>query len=382
MRATFNINFICRQSKVGKLGKAPVEMSIIINGRRTYISLPRKEEPKIFHKLITAKRANNLKDYLEHTYQKVLQTLTEMNRKGIPVKATTLKEYIQRGCTDSYTIEDLFTEYLQLLQKRVGVNMTYTVYRRYEIVRDLFYEHIDKEKQVSDITNSVVSDFYAELNLRYESTTASGMIAKLKTVVIFAIDNGKLKCNPFNGVKISKRTKEVEFLSEKEIKSIQKKKMIGRLDRVRDLFLFQCFTGLSYSDMANLKREDFTVNRSGQIYIKKSRIKTGVGYVVVLMEEAVRIAKKYDFALPILTNQRYNSYLKEIQDICGIKKPLHTHIGRHTAATYLLNKGVPVEAVAKILGHSDIKQTQHYAKLLDDSVFREFKKLEQSLSHK
>ena len=114
MRATFNINFFCRQSKVGKLGKAPVEMSIIINGRRTYISLPRKEDPKEFHKLITAKRANNLKDYLEQTYQKVLQTLTEMNRKGIPVKATTLKEYIQRGCTDSYTIEELFIEYWRI----------------------------------------------------------------------------------------------------------------------------------------------------------------------------------------------------------------------------------------------------------------------------
>ncbi len=379
MRATFNINFFCRQSKVGKLGKAPVEMSIIINGRRTYISLPRKEDPKEFHKLITAKRANNLKDYLEQTYQKVLQTLTEMNRKGIPVKATTLKEYIQRGCTDSYTIEELFIEYLQILKKRIGVSMSYTVYRRYEIVRDLFFSHINKEKQVTDITNSVVTDFYAELNLRYESTTASGMIAKLKTIVVFAIDNGKLKSNPFNGVKISKRTKEVEFLSEKEIDTIKKKRMIGRLDKVRDLFLFQCFTGLSYSDMANLRSDDFCVNKSGQIYIKKTRIKTGMRYVVVLLDDAVRIVKKYGFELPILSNQRYNSYLKEIQDICGIKKPLHTHIGRHTAATYLLNKGVPVEAVAKILGHSDIKQTQHYAKLLDDSVFREFQKLEDAL---
>ena len=379
MRATFNINFICRQSKVGKLGKAPIEMSIIINGRRTYISLPRKEDPKEFHKLITAKRANNLKDYLEQTYQKVLQTLTEMNRKGIPVKATTLKEYIQRGCTDSYTIEELFIEYLQILKKRIGVSMSYTVYRRYEIVRDLFFSHINKEKQVTDITNSVVTDFYAELNLRYESTTASGMIAKLKTIVVFAIDNGKLKSNPSNGVKISKRTKEVEFLSEKEIDTIKKKRMIGRLDKVRDLFLFQCFTGLSYSDMANLRSDDFCVNKSGQIYIKKTRIKTGMRYVVVLLDDAVRIVKKYGFELPILSNQRYNSYLKEIQDICGIKKPLHTHIGRHTAATYLLNKGVPVEAVAKILGHSDIKQTQHYAKLLDDSVFREFQKLEDAL---
>ena len=379
MRATFNINFICRKSKVGKLGKAPVEMSIIINGRRTYISLPRKEDPKDFQKLIAAKRANNLKDYLEQTYQKVLQTLTEMNRKGIPVKAATLKEYIQRGCTDSYTIEDLFTEYLQILQKRVGIDLSKVVFRRYELVRDLFYSHIDKNKQLTEVTNSVVTDFYAKLNKQYESTTAAGMIAKLKTVTVFGIENGKLTYNPFNGIKIRKKTKDVMFLTESEIHRIQRKKMIGRLEKVRDLFLFQCFTGLSYSDMANLSKDDFSINNKGQIYVKKTRQKTGIHYLVVLLDEAKRIAEKYDYSLPLLSNQRYNSYLKEIKDLCHISKPLHTHIGRHTAATYLLNKGIPIETVAKILGHSDIKQTQHYAKLLDESVFREFKKLEETL---
>lgn len=379
MRATFNINFICRQSKVGKLGKAPVEMSIIINGRRTYISLPRKENPKDFHKLITAKKANNLKDYLEQTYQKVLQTITEMSRRGIPLKASTLKEYIQRGFSESYTIEDLFVDYLQILQKRVGIDLSKVVFRRYELVRDLFYSHIDKNKQLIEVTNSIVTDFYAKLNKQYESTTAAGMIAKLKTVIVFGIENGKLTTNPFNGIKIRKKTKDVMFLTESEIHRIMSKKMVGRLEKVRDLFLFQCFTGLSYSDMANLTKDDFNVNNKGQVYVKKTRQKTGVIYLVVLLDDAKRIAEKYGYSLPVLSNQRYNSYLKEIKDLCHISKPLHTHIGRHTAATYLLNKGIPIETVAKILGHSDIKQTQHYAKLLDDSVFKEFKKLEETL---
>jgi site-specific recombinase XerD len=379
MRATFNINFFCRQSKVGKLGKAPVEMSIIINGRRTYISLPRKENPKDFHKLITAKKANNLKDYLEQTYQKVLQTITEMSRRGIPLKASTLKEYIQRGFSESYTIEDLFVDYLQILQNRVGIDLSKVVFRRYELVRDLFYSHIDKNKQITEVTNSIVTDFYAKLNKQYESTTAAGMIAKLKTVIVFGIENGKLTTNPFNGIKIRKKTKDVMFLTESEIHRIMSKKMVGRLEKVRDLFLFQCFTGLSYSDMANLTKDDFNVNNKGQVYVKKTRQKTGVIYLVVLLDDAKRIAEKYGYSLPVLSNQRYNSYLKEIKDLCHISKPLHTHIGRHTAATYLLNKGIPIETVAKILGHSDIKQTQHYAKLLDDSVFKEFKKLEETL---
>lgn len=379
MRATFNISFVCRQSKVAKSGKAPVEMSIIINGQRTYISLPRKEDPKIFKKLLNSRKANNLKDYLEQIYKKVQESQTELARRGIIQNPTNLKEYIIHGCSDSYTIGDLFDDYLQILQKRVGIDLSKVVFRRYELVRDLFYCHMDKNKQITEVTNSIVTDFYAKLNRQYESTTAAGMIAKLKTVIVFGIENGKLTTNPFNGIKIRKKTKDVMFLTESEIHRIMSKKMVGRLEKVRDLFLFQCFTGLSYSDMANLTKDDFNVNNKGQVYVKKTRQKTGVIYLVVLLDDAKRIAEKYGYSLPILSNQRYNSYLKEIKDLCHISKPLHTHIGRHTAATYLLNKGIPIETVAKILGHSDIRQTQHYAKLLDDSVFKEFKKLEEPL---
>lgn len=369
MRTTFNINFVCRQSKVTKLGKAPVEMSIIINGKRVYLTLPRKESPKEFQKLITSKRQNDLKEYLELMYQKVLTAQTILMQQGAVVNPTSIKEYIQNGCSTSYTIEDLFVEYLKILRKRVGINLTAAVYRKYEIVRNLFYDHISKDKQVKEITKSVISDFYAELNKKYESTTSAAMMVKLKTIIIFAVDNGKLGCNPFNGIKITKRTKEVEYLTEREIDAIKSKSFNERLSKVRDLFLFQCYTGLAYIDMANLTKEDFQVNERGQYYIKKSRVKTGIGFLTVLLDEAAEIAKRYDFELPVLSNQKYNSYLKEIKDVCDIKKELHTHIGRHTAATYLLNKGVSLETVAKMLGHSNIKQTQHYAKLVDKTVF-------------
>lgn len=376
MRTTFNINFVCRQSKVTKSGKAPVEMSIIINGKRVYLTLPRKESPKDFQKLVTSKRQNELKEYLEVMYQKVLQAQTILMMQGQVVNPQSIKEYIQNGCSTSYTIEDLFVEYLKILKKRVGINLTAAVYRKYEIVRDLFYQHISNTKQVKEITKSVISDFYAELNKKYESTTSAAMMVKLKTIIVFAVDNGKLGCNPFNGIKISKRTKEVEYLTEQELDAIKSKSFNERLSKVRDLFLFQCFTGLAYVDMANLSKEDFQVNEIGQYYIKKSRVKTGISFLTVLLDEAAEIAKRYNFELPVLSNQKYNSYLKEIKDVCNIKKELHTHIGRHTAATYLLNKGVPLETVAKMLGHSNIKQTQHYAKLVDKTVFDAIKRLQ------
>lgn len=369
MRTTFNIGFVCRQSKVTKAGKAPVEMSIIINGKRTYLTLPMKEDPKSFQKQVASKKMNPMKEYLEQIYQKVVVAQTELVKNDIPVTAISLKDYIQNGCTTSYTIDDLFTEYLKILKKRVGVNLTAAVYRKYEIVRDLFYGSISNTKQVNEITNGVIANFYAELNRKYESTTSAAMMVKLKTIITYALDNGKLKINPFNSIKISKRTKEVEYLTLDEIQAIKSKSFNGRLEKVRDLFLFQCFTGLAYADMAQLTKEDFQFN-GDQIFIKKCRVKTGISYLTVLIDEAVEIVKRYNFELPVLSNQKYNSYLKEIADLCGITKPMHTHIGRHTFATYMLNKGVSIEVVAKMLGHSNIKQTQHYSKLVDKTVFK------------
>jgi site-specific recombinase XerD len=345
-------------------------MSIIINGERTYITLGRKERAEEFSKLITSKRQNELKVYLSDVYQKTQSKVAEMMTQNIPLTAFNLKEYIQNGCCNSYTIEQMFSDYLALAKKKIGNGLTLGVYKKYELVRDRFFEHINKQRQVTEITNAVISGFYADLTSKYEDSTSGGMMTRLKTVVKFAISNGKLQKDPFAEIKINKGEKEVEFLTETELKVIRLKKLHNeRLEKVRDLFLFQCFTGLAYVDLAELTKEDYQKNELGQIFIRKRRSKTGVPFTTILLEDAIKIAEKYDYELPVLSNQKYNSYLKEIADLCNIKKPLHTHIGRHTCGTYLLNKGLSLEVVAKILGHSNTKQTKHYAKLLDNSVF-------------
>ena len=204
------------------------------------------------------------------------------------------------------------------------------------------------------------------------------MLSKMRSVILYAINNGKIEKDPFRGIRINKRLKDVEFLTFEELDRIRYKKMPNeRLERVKDLFLFQCFTALSYCDMASLTPEDFQGNDLGQIFIRKYRAKTKVEFCTVLLEDAKAIAKKYEFHLPMLSNQRYNGYLKEIAALCDINKDLHSHIGRHTAACYLLNKGISIEVVSRILGHTNTRMTRHYAKLLDESVFKEFKKLEE-----
>lgn len=374
MRTTFNIGFVCRPSKANKLGLAPVELTIIINGSRAYLTLQRKENPSKFKKLIAQSKQNDLKTYLNLVVDKINEAQLELLRKGIPVTVEELREFIKNGCTSSYKVSNLFSDYLILLRNRIGVDLTYPVYRKYEIVRDLFLSFTG-DVELSSITPSIITSFYIHLNKQYLPTTSAGMMTKLKTVMLYAFNNALIKHNPFSTTKIVKRVKEVEFLTEKEIQVIKKKNLISRLDKVRDLFLFQCFTGLSYVDMSLLTKDDFKVNEYNQIFIHKERVKTGVSFTTVLLEDAVRIIKKYDYQLPVISNQKYNGYLKEIQDICCIKKSLHSHIGRHTAATYLLNKGIPLETVSKILGHSNIKQTQHYAKLVDKSVFAAINKI-------
>ena len=180
--------------------------------------------------------------------------------------------------------------------------------------------------------------------------------------------NGKIDKNPFDTIKIRKGEANIVPLSKEELMIIANKDFgIDRLNQVRDLFIFAANTALSYCDLAAVRRED--IQTDGDVmYLKKKRGKTGVTYILPLNDTAISLLKKYDYELPIITNQKYNAYLKEIATICGIKKVLTTHLARHTAATLMLNAGISIDVVSKILGHSNTKMTQHYAKLLDKTV--------------
>lgn len=164
----------------------------------------------------------------------------------------------------------------------------------------------------------------------------------------------------------------MQFLTEEEVAKIRDHDFHNEsLNKVRDLFVFQAASGLSYTDMAKLVPSDFQVTENGDYYIHDKRNKTGVYYTAVILSEGVEILKKYDFQLPIITNHKINVYLKTIRDICDIDKPIFSHVARHTYATRCLNRGIRLEVVAKMLGHSSTRITQHYAKLLPKSIISE-----------
>ena len=167
---------------------------------------------------------------------------------------------------------------------------------------------------------------------------------------------------------------------------MQKKFTISRLEHVRDIFVFSCFTGLSYIDVKKLKLNHIHNSFNGNMWIKKKREKTGVQFDILLLDIPKMILDKYkgmlpeDILLPVISNQRLNAYLKEIADLCGIEKNLTFHLARHTfATTVTLAKGVPMETVSKMLGHTSLKTTQIYARITDQKIGHDMKELSKKL---
>jgi len=370
--STLNVNFYCRRSKANSKGLSPIEMTIIIDGQRCNITLPRKEEPSLFQKLVSQKKDSELKQYLSSIRSKVNHIVTDMTLHDIPLTADSIKKYYGDGGVKLYSIEQLFQDYFSILEKRVGINLTAKTFRKYVLARDKFYTVIRKDKPVQSITNAVVMNYIATLNKQFDPVTSVGYIQKIKTVVMFGIANSRIATNPFFDVHIDKPAKDIKFLTEQEIEKIKSKEIDNQsLAKVRDVFIFQVNSGLSFCDMASLTREDYKQNGEGQYYIHKRRMKTSVYFTSVIFPDGVEILQRYDFVLPIISNQKYNLYLKDIKNLCDIHKPIHSHIARHTYATMCLNHGIRLEVVAKLLGHSSTKITTHYAKLIESTILSE-----------
>lgn len=371
-RATFSTTFYCRSSKVNKQGLAPLELSIIVNGERLFLNLPSKLNPLEFNR----KRKPAYIEDLLNTYRvKINEVCTDLMSDGMPITSATLREYLKTGGTRSKTLENLFEEYLGLLDKRVGKSMTKCVYSKYVLVRDFVFEVLSPSKELCTLTNADMVRLYDVLKEKYLVSTAGGYMTKIKTIITYAIDNGYMKTNPLNGIKINKGTSTITYLTKEDLNTLKGLDLedYPRLERVRDLMLFQASVGLAYVDLLQFDLSKVEEVNGVHIYQNK-RQKTGVEFCAVILQDGLDILKKYDNTLPMLSNQKYNQYLKEIGKLGKIKTLLTTHLLRRTYATLLLNSGVNISAVSKMLGHSQISITQKaYAKTTSDLVIAEMK---------
>jgi site-specific recombinase XerD len=213
--------------------------------------------------------------------------------------------------------------------------------------------------------------------------TANKYLSHLIKMINIALDNEWIDKNPFRNFRMKNKEVVKEFLTETELGILfQKEITLKRLEQVRDIFAFCCLTGLAFVDVEKLTPDDLHIGIDGKLWIHIRRQKTNTASHIPLLPHALTIIEKYKnhplvitkgSVLPVLTNQKMNAYLKEIADVCGITKNLTMHTARHTFATYMLTKGVPIETVAKLLGHKDLKTTQIYAKIIDSKVADDMK---------
>lgn len=369
MRQSYSISFVCRTSKANKQGLAAVECSISVNSTRVVFALPRKERPETFRKAMASNRNSDLKKFTATVYNKLQECVTNLMSQNLEITAKAIKDsYFSENKV--YTLADAFNGFMTYQRQRTASDATLTTYAKYRLAVQWYSKHFDCNIAIDALKVGDLHALRGELLKEYKQQTVNSYLSRLRSVYIWASNNGKCTTNPFAQFKLVKPKNEITYLTLNELKILEDKELhTDRLSNVRDLFLFQCYTALSYSDMAQLVQSDIQYDAENRPYIQKQRQKTSVTYTIPLLPKALAILTKYNYQLPCLSNQKYNSYLKEIADLCGINKNLHTHLGRHTFATVALNSGIPIEIVSKVLGHSSIKMTQsHYAKLLDSTI--------------
>jgi len=362
---TFAVSFLCSPSKIRKkTGESPIEVSISVNGERVYYQLPKTCNPDVFRKIMDSGRANDVKTYCDGIRAKIGQYQTLLEVQGKPVTAKKIKAFLEGKEVKSYTLLELTGDYLKTKLS------TPSAYAKYRNTFNRLKDYLGRDKEISEITSQDIVNYYNKYNPKFAQGTMRNEMKKIKSLFLFAFNDGRIERNPFSGLHFSFKDPDKPFLTYEEIQAIRDAKLDERLDNVRNFFLFLCFSGLEYADVVNLKKEEVKENRYGQLYIKKQRVKTKVEYISILYEDADELWRLFDGDIPVISNAKTNAYLKEIATAAGIDKSVTTLTARHTYATYLLSKRlIPVDVVQKMLGHTTNRQSLHYAKMLEDAVF-------------
>jgi site-specific recombinase XerD len=323
----------------------------------------------------------------------------ELDAKGYALPET-IKNKLQGKDPDRKSLMEFFEMHNEQYKLRIGNRTSETTSKRYELTKNRMSEFLRIKFNVSDVFVQEINYMFLEHFYSYlcnhcgcSNNTAMKFMQRFRTVFNFIVNTGyDMKVDPFANFRFHTQKVNREILSQEEIDKIyQKKFSTERLSQVRDIFIFQAYTGLAYIDVYNLTENEIRLAYDDQLWIMTEREKTGEPVNVPLLEIPLAILDKYKKTreknngklLPVSTNQKMNEYLKEIATICGIKKKLSTHIARHTFATTIaLANGVPLESVSKMLGHRSIKTTQIYAKILDKKVSEDMGNLAKKLNEK
>lgn len=388
------VYFSLRESKQNKKGLSPIEVSITTNRKRIYFSTSKhvpaadwnKEKQAVKGK---SEEAQLINGYLIQLRNKIYQKEIELLQKGYLITAELLKEAItdKVEALNEKTLLDVLNEHNTERKAMVGKTVAPATYWVFEYTGRLFKEFIQKKYKRKDlylreINLGFIQGFHAYLlgEKKMGQNSCTKHLKFLKKLLNLAVANSYISYNPVNAYKVEREPVEIDFLDEEELrKIINFDTPLPRLERAKDMFLFGCFTGLSYIDIKTLAPEHFEKDSAGRIWIKKRRIKTGVLSRIPLLPIAKLILDKYkggEKLLPIQDPADINKYLKDIAILCGINKRICFHTSRHTfASTVTLANNISLEVVSKMLGHTNTRMTAHYAKLIDKCIGEQMDKL-------
>ena len=403
-RNTLSVLFIIKKAKLLKNGEAPICMRITVNKRVAEIMIKRSIPVDLWNQKKECSKgkdrvATELNHYINTVRAKVLQIHRELEIDNKPITADIIKDCFYGRDKVQRSLLEVYAEHNEKCRALIGKEYTESTVTKFDTSINRLKEYIRSCYHRDDIMLAELDgqfirnfDFWLKTEKHCQNNSALKHLKNLKKVVRIALANDWIKKDPFYGIHFKQEEINVELLSREELDILMNKEFaIKRLEQVRDIFVFCCFTALAFVDVQQLSREHLIKDNNGALWIRKARQKTNQMCNIPVLSIPQRILRKYEdnaecikkgVLLPVISNQRMNAYLKEIADLCGITKRLTTHVARHTAATVVfLANDVSMENVSKILGHSNIRMTQHYAKVLDSSIMRDMFNVEKNFSH-
>ncbi len=402
MYGKMNILFYPKKSEKNNDGTVMIYARVTMNGKRGEFSLGRRVDEHRWDsrggKLRgTSSEISNFNRFLDNVKNRLYDIYDSLLKERADISATIIKNIYLGKEGKEHMVLEIFQEHNDEMESLLGKGFTKGTLQRYKAA----YKHVSEYVQFNYHRNDIpvrrvdykfISglEFFLKSKRNCDHNTAIKYVVNFKKIIRIAYANEWITKDPFFHWKASWKTKEKQYLTQEELDTLRNKKsFLPRLDLVRDIFVFCCYTGLAYSDVKQLQSKHIIIGINGARWIKMPRKKTKAISSIPLLPVAEAIIEKYNEhpfvidgngILPVLTNQKSNAYLKEIADVCGIHKNLTTHLARHTfATTVTLSNGVSISSVSKMLGHRSLKTTQIYAKVLDSKIADEMELLKEKI---
>ena len=415
LNRTLAVLFILKKSKPQTNGTYPLYMRLTIDGKRAEITTKRfvdadswdAKSQKLIPKTSLGKKAihsseeiKSINEYMKTLDRQVYDAQKDLLNAGKKITAETLKNKLTGVEEKQRMLLQIVEQHNNDIKTLIGKGYTKATWTKYCTTKNHITEFLKWKYRISDINLKELNyefvtdfEFYLKSEKSIDVNTNAKYIKNLKKIVTECVAKNWLDKDPFMAYKVKRKQTERQYLTEAEIQAIEEKELeIERLVHIRDLFLFSCYTGLSYTDVYNLTPNNVSLGIDGERWIFTHRQKTETASRIPLLPPALAILEKYSSdpkvvnsgkLLPVPSNQKVNAYLKEIATLCKITKELTFHVARHTFATTItLTNGVPIESVSKMLGHKKMQTTQHYAKILDKRVSQDMQALRSKFTNK